>query len=347
MMRSVMLLRTWVAIFLTFICSPVLAISYTVQVVAVSDNQVAFDIRNQLAADGFPAYILTVPSSAGLIYRIRVGAFVNRAAAASFAAQMASVSGSTPTPALAESIPQGLIALEPELIGSFSLTTTTVQVIPWYDSVAFRVQTADEQATYYLPSGLTLRAWQLAFVSDDVVMRIHSLPLWPDDYEALSEEVRQNFRQSTIANIATELRLTPAQVTAFEFNQGRPFLVVAEELNMASGERRRLRVLGQPASEWTQNGPGLLWFSGEPEQRAAAPEPLFTVSAATARTLPQPERVTGNIFTAFADGDFGRLESAGRSWRALVGTPIWAEEDVLLTLRDNDIYLYRINVIEP
>jgi hypothetical protein len=342
MMRSVMTLVKWVGLCLcAAVFSLALAISYTVQVVAVSDNQAAFNIRNQLAEAGFPAYILTVPSATGLIYRIRVGSFVNRAAAASFAEQMMQLTGSTPTPALAESIPQGLIALEPELIGSFPLSTTTIQVLPWHESVAFRVQSTGEQATYYLPGGTMLRAWQLSFISEDTVMRVHSLPLWPNDDAALSQEARATFRQTAIANVASELRLTPAQVSAFEFNGERPFLVAAEELNLTSGERRRLRVLGQPASELSPIGPALLWFSGEPERSATEPEPLLSISATSAPPSP-PERVTGALFSAFADGDFGRLETGGRSWRALVGAPIWAQGDVVVTLSESTVYLYRI-----
>jgi hypothetical protein len=65
------------------------------------------------------------------VYRIRVGAFANRAAAALFAQTMPSVEGSTPSPALADSVPPGLIPLEPALLGQYDLTTTLVQVFPW------------------------------------------------------------------------------------------------------------------------------------------------------------------------------------------------------------------------
>lgn len=340
-MMPVMRLARWVALGVSLaLAQAALAISYTVQVVAVSDNQVAFDIRNRLAAEGFPAYILTVPSPAGLIYRIRVGAFVNRAAAASFAEQMAEISGSVPTPALAESIPQGLIALEPELLSSVPLAEATVEVLPWPDGVAFRVQFGEQQATYYLPDGRTVSAWQLGFVGPQTMVRVHALPLWPDG-EA-SEEARQNVRQATLVDIAAALQLTPAQVAAFEFQREPPFLVVAEEIDLDSGARRRMRLLGQPAGEWTARGPALLYFSGEPERDIAVPEPLLVLSAETLPALALPERVSGDGFSAYPDGNFSRLAQDGRSWRALVGAAIWAQGDAVITLRESTAYLYRV-----
>jgi hypothetical protein len=115
-----------------FLClTPTLAISYTVQVVASSDEARATQLRDELARQGYPAYLLAVPTAQGQVYRIRVGAFANRAAAALFAQTMPSVEGSTPSPALADSVPPGLIPLEPALLGQYDLTTTLVQVFPW------------------------------------------------------------------------------------------------------------------------------------------------------------------------------------------------------------------------
>lgn len=108
------------------------AISYTVQVVAFSDEPRARRVQDELANEGYPAYLIAVPTAQGQVYRIRVGAFANRAAAALFAETMPSVEGSTPSPALAEGgLPPGLIPLAPALLGQYDLTTTLVQVFPW------------------------------------------------------------------------------------------------------------------------------------------------------------------------------------------------------------------------
>jgi hypothetical protein len=108
------------------------AISYTVQVVAFSDEPRARRVQSELASQGYPAYLIAVPTAQGQVYRIRVGAFANRAAAALFAQTMPSVEGSTPSPALAEGgVPPGLIPLAPALLGQYDVTTTLVQVFPW------------------------------------------------------------------------------------------------------------------------------------------------------------------------------------------------------------------------
>jgi hypothetical protein len=122
-----------VVVWLMLFClTPVWAISYTVQVVASSDETRANQVRSELADQGYPAYLLNVPTAQGQVYRIRVGAFANRAAAALFAEAMPSIEGSTPSPALAEGgVPPGLIPFEPALIGRYDLTTTLVQVFPW------------------------------------------------------------------------------------------------------------------------------------------------------------------------------------------------------------------------
>ncbi len=115
-----------------FCLTPAWAISFTVQLFASSDETKASQIQSELASQGYPAYLLSVPTAQGQVYRIRVGAFANRAAAALFAKSLPSIEGSTPSPALAEGgVPPGFIPLEPALLGQYDLSTTLVQVIPW------------------------------------------------------------------------------------------------------------------------------------------------------------------------------------------------------------------------
>ncbi|MGL4611593.1 MAG: SPOR domain-containing protein [Trueperaceae bacterium] len=122
----------WFAFALLIACvTPVWAISYTVQVVASSDETRATKLRDELSRQGYPAYLLAVPTAQGQVYRIRVGAFANRAAAALFAQTLPRIEGSTPSPALADSVPSGLIPWQVELLGQYDLSTTLVQVFPW------------------------------------------------------------------------------------------------------------------------------------------------------------------------------------------------------------------------
>jgi cell division septation protein DedD len=54
-------------------------IAFTVQVIAVSDQTTAIDISRGLLRDGFPAYVVRSTGGQGDVYRVRVGAFANRA----------------------------------------------------------------------------------------------------------------------------------------------------------------------------------------------------------------------------------------------------------------------------
>ncbi len=118
--------------FLCLSLTPVWAISYTVQLFASSDEARASQLQAELAEQDYPAYLLRVPTAQGQVYRIRVGVFGNRAAAALFAEVLPSVEGSTPSPALAEGgVPSGLIPLQPALLGQYDLRTTLVQIFPW------------------------------------------------------------------------------------------------------------------------------------------------------------------------------------------------------------------------
>ena len=81
--------------------------SYTIQVVALSDRDSATDIMGDLLRQGFPAYVVRSTSSAGDVFRVRVGAFANRPAALLYAEAMPLVAGGQPVPALAEGIPEG------------------------------------------------------------------------------------------------------------------------------------------------------------------------------------------------------------------------------------------------
>ncbi|MFO8149896.1 MAG: SPOR domain-containing protein [Trueperaceae bacterium] len=143
------------------------AISFTVQVIAVSDQATAVDISRSLLRDGFPAYVVRSTGGQGDVYRVRVGAFANRAAAVRYAAAMPDVAGARPVPALAEAIPGGIMPLAPRVLWEGSVGGEDLRVLPWPDGVAVRRQVLDplRQATYTLVQGddvRTVRAWRLA-----------------------------------------------------------------------------------------------------------------------------------------------------------------------------------------
>ena len=127
-----------------------LAISYTVQVIAVSDQASALSISRDLLRDGYPAYVVRSTGAQGDVFRVRVGAFANRGAALRYAESMPEVAGSRPVPALAEAIPQGIMPLAPRLLWQLAWDTQDVRVSPWPAGLALRIQSVDplRQALY-------------------------------------------------------------------------------------------------------------------------------------------------------------------------------------------------------
>jgi len=147
--------------------APALAIAFTVQVIAVSDQATALDISRTLLREGFPAYVVRSTGSQGDVYRVRVGAFANRAAAARYAVAMPEVAGARPVPALAEAIPAGIMPLAPRVLWDGPGAGAELRVVPWRDGVALRRQAFDplRQATYVLVQGAevrTVQAWRVA-----------------------------------------------------------------------------------------------------------------------------------------------------------------------------------------
>lgn len=97
-------------------CALAQGISYTVQVVALSDQESALNVQRTLLDDAFPAYVVRASVAQGDIYRVRVGSFANRLAALEYARAMPNVAGSRPLPALAEGIPDGIMPVQPRLL---------------------------------------------------------------------------------------------------------------------------------------------------------------------------------------------------------------------------------------
>lgn len=138
-------------------------IAFTVQVIAVSDQNNAIDISRTLVRDGYPAYVVRSTGAEGDVYRVRVGAFANRAAAARYAAAMPPIGGAEPVPMVAEAIPAGIMPLAPRVLWQGGWSGGELAVLPWPAGIALRQQAStEEEATYTLIQGAevrTLRAW--------------------------------------------------------------------------------------------------------------------------------------------------------------------------------------------
>ena len=314
-------------------------IAYTVQVIALSDEVRALQMQSDLAAQGHPAYLLTVPAEQGTVYRLRVGAFANREAAAHYAEGMPSLGDSDPSPALAESIPQHLIPLLPELIQRLPVAESSLSVTTWQDTFALKSANPQtfEEATYTVIDGPTFTAWRAFPQADGSIIRVHSLSLWPEAYEVASDAERSAFTETVISEVAAQLGLSTEQVSSFTFDAEPPFLVMVEQFDPKTGERKWLPALGQPLSDLGANGPDLQWFGEAPTLNA--PDVLFESGS---ENVSQP-LVLSEGWRAVADSDYTRLESLDgqKSWRAVAGRPLWAGANVLVTQAGQDVLVYR------
>lgn len=322
-----------------------LAISYTVQIIAVSTEASASKLQAELADQGYTAYLVQVPTAEGPVFRIRVGSFANREAAALFAEAMTGVLDSSPTPALAEGIPASLVPLEAELVDSFSSATTAIQVLPWQGEVAFRTQVKDasEQALYRVVDIVDFEAWQAAPQSDGSIIRVYSHDLWPEAWTIQTQGERELSRRNTLQTLADELGFTTEQLEAFEFKRanGPPYLVLVEQFSVRNEETKLFKVLGQPASEPDRLGPELVWFDDN-EVTFKDIKALFEAGledASTSATLKSREG-----WEARADGGFLEIENNDpkKTWRAAVGKPLWVRENWLLASTGGDVLLYRL-----
>jgi hypothetical protein len=160
--------RLLVLVLLAAAASPVAAqgLGFTVQVIAVSDQATALDLTRGLIRDGFPAYVVRSTGAQGDVYRVRVGAFANRAAAARYASAMPDVGGARPVPALAEGIPESIMPWSPRVVWQAPVADGSVRMLPWPSGLALRQQQTDpmRQAQYTIWQGdevRTVDAWWL------------------------------------------------------------------------------------------------------------------------------------------------------------------------------------------
>ena len=344
-------------------------LTYTVQVVALSDQAAARGLQRELLAEGYPVYLVGVPTDGGTVYRLRVGAFGDREAALAYAEAMRrggrGAETGAPAPALAEDVPAGLIPLEPTLLAGYPYLpgVTRLTVIPWGEEYALRFQGAFEgepmEAEYRMLEGgaTSFRAWRAAPFGEGAIERVYNFPLWPPDWEALEASERDAYEERVLETLASSYGLSVDALRdyrAFQPGSGLPYLVRAERRDLDTGEGRYYPALGLPQTR-DPAGPALRWLEGEEPEGflRGLPEPVFDAdlvlgedTGGSEAATPSPETlVSGAGWTASPDDAYTRLrlEPTGRNWRAVAGYPLFAHGNFLLVFEEEQVQLYRFN----
>jgi hypothetical protein len=345
-MRPAARLRaTLVASLLAALAPASQAISYTVQVVALSDQQAALGVQRTLLDEAFPAYVVRATTVQGDIYRVRVGAFANRAAALLYAEALPITVGGPPLPALAEGIPSGVMPLEPRVLAQLAEDAT--EVLPWPGGIALRSQPdASLQATYrVLRNGTawTFQAW-LAGPVEGAVVRLRNMSLWPSTWEQEAPEVREEYRLARLDALEARLALSPASLEPLQRRPpyGPPYLVVLELVDAATSASGggAATVIGVASADGPLSGNGPEALALGDGELPVPVEPLYRVAG---QQEAAPEAQGGELWRAVAAGDFFLLStpgSTGTAWKAGVGTPLWSDGEHLLVRSGSGLILY-------
>lgn len=321
------------------------ALSYTVQVIALSDRDRAESLERSLLLDGYPAYLVETTTAMGEIFRVRVGAFGNRDAALAYADAMAGVAGSRPVPALADDVPLRGAPLLPRLLGRFS-AEERLELLPWRGSIAVRAQEEGgrEEARYAVPvdgAVVYFRAWRAVPIEGGAVLRLRSLPLWPDDWRQREEPALEAYRQALLRSLADRLGMEPEELERWPVTPAdeAPYLLVVERFEPMKAEPGEPVALALPDGAPRGHGPTRLigTLPGLP-----SPAPLLELGGEPEL----PEEVAGGGWVASRDGSFLRLLPDGAegpaAWRSGVGAPVWAGGELLLAYARGTYYLYAV-----
>jgi len=208
------------------------SIAYTVQVVALSDREAALLVQTDLLRQGYPAYVVRSTSQQGDVFRVRVGAFANRQAAALYAEAMPPVSGGQPVPALAEGIPPGITPLAPSLLLQMAAREDAL-VYPWEGGFALRLPSGTGPAEYVLVSGSQVERHTAYLLGEREGARlwVRETSLYPPTWREETEAVNEGFRTSLVRLLAERLGVSVAEVEAAAFRpdpEEAPRLVVVE-----------------------------------------------------------------------------------------------------------------------
>ncbi len=284
-------------------------IAYTVQVLALSDRDAALGVQTDLVRQGYPAYVVRSTSAQGDVFRVRVGAFANRSAAVNYAEAMPTVGGGRPVPALAESIPGGIVPLAPRLLLEEEVSGMEARLLAFPDgALVLRLQwrVPLTQAEYVVIQGgdvERLRAWRLAEGPDGARLRVRELQLWPDTWQQDSQEVRQAFATNLVALVAERLGVRTSEVDAARYQpraDEAPRLFVVERV-AAGGDAPELLGVGLPASGMAAAGP-IAYLGVDPSRLPSLPAGA-RVDLATGSVMGELEVVPWPL--SGTDGDQG------------------------------------------
>jgi hypothetical protein len=323
------------------------SIGFTVQVIAVSDQNNALDISRGLLRDGFPAYVVRSTGGQGDVYRVRVGAFANRAAAVRYAAAMPGIGGTRPVPALAEAIPAGIMEWTPRVLWQGSVAGADLRVLPWPDGLALRRQAADplREATYELVQGAevrTVRAWRIAPLA--------ALPPSLDPIEVPFVDLTVAPPAAERAEVATEVE-APVEAQDADAADGRPDptadgpdeATAVEPVDVpaagAPGDEAAASPVGEPEAVPPGEAPteGETAAAGDAPAEVPAGEPAEAPADGPAEAPADgPAEASGGAAAAEASATAVPVaEVAGPSW----ADPSGDEREVgLLLLRDRSLW---------
>ena len=315
-------------------------LSYTVQVVAVTDQDAALEVQTSLLDQAFPAYVVRAATPQGDIYRVRVGAFANRGAAHEFAQAMPVISGSDPLPALAEGIPLGVVPLEPRILAVFH---DDVEVLEWRSGTAFRSRATaaeGEEAQpfhYVIVEGdevTQFEAYAAFPLEGGMNLVVQRLPLWPPEWEQREPDELHSLARDLLEELALQLDLTIDRLQEFVAEGEPPYLVVLERTGSLRPE-----VVGVYPPDADPDG--LREPAHAYVELPAPAQPLYRASTGS-----EPVSTAGDGWSVQRDGRFFRFmtNGGGSAWRVGVGTPLWATGELLLTRSSGRFLLYELKL---
>lgn len=316
--------------------------AYTVQVAALSDADAALATSGELLRSGFPSYVVGAEGPSGSVYRVRVGAFADRATADRYAAALERTVGGAPRPALAESIPAGLLPLVPSRLALVAEGERLELLDAPTGGLWLRAGPADAEALYVnAQTGERFQAWWAAPRPSGGRYEVARLPL--DDLSSETDplDVRNELLRQRVALIAGQADLPPGRIQqeAIRGEVGERFLVVFR----ARGSSDELR--------------GVLLASEAPSSRASdawigeAPPEAPAAALVVSDSLEASSNLSGGsgdvAWQAAADGPWVALTAGDKRWRGLAGVPVRAREDLLIVSVPEGFDVVRLNPVRP
>ncbi len=316
--------------------------AYTVQVAALSDADAALAASGELLRSGFPSYVVGAEGPSGSVYRVRVGAFADRATADRYAAALERAVGGAPRPALAESIPSGLLPLVPARLALVAQGERLELIDGPSGGLWLRAGPQDAEALYVdAQTGERFQAWWAAPRPSGGRYEVVRLPL--DDLSSDSDplDVRNELLRQRVSLLAGQAELPQGRIQqeAIRGEVGSRFLVVFR----SRGERDELRGV-LLASALPDDRSAEAWI-GEPPPQAS--EPSLVVEEGLEGSGELSGRSGDVAWSAAPDGPWVTITAGDKSWRGLAGVPVRAVADLLVVSVPEGFDVVRLNPVRP